>query len=102
MSKFRYKNNREESALFKKIKSYVRKRDCYTCQLCGKKTKYLHVHHIREWSDNVYLRYDKFNLISLDGECHRSIKGKEFSYIDQFMKKVFENERKYNERNGNK
>lgn len=48
-------------------------RDNYHCQRCGSpKThrKGLHAHHIKPWADNVALRFDAANLITLCRKCH--------------------------------
>ena len=50
-------------------------RDHYTCQCCGNrngdgKTVYLEAHHIFNWRDNVDLRYDVDNGITLCKDCH--------------------------------
>ena len=95
-----WKNDRIETAQFKRIKSHVRKRDGYRCQMCGKYCgkKYGQIHHIRTWSDNVYLRYDKYNLILLDNQCHRQVTNNEAHWVGYLSTKARENERKYNER----
>lgn len=48
----------------------VFKRDNYTCQCCDKRSGKLNAHHILNWSDNVDLRYDIDNGITLCEECH--------------------------------
>ena len=95
-----WKNDRIETAHFKRIKLHVRKRDGYKCQMCGKYCgkKYGQIHHIRPWSDNVYLRYSAMNLCLLCTSCHHSIKNNEAHWVGYLSTKARENERKYNER----
>ncbi len=56
----------------------ARKRDGYTCQICGKKPKgrRCHVHHIkpyREFNDDWQSANDLSNLITLCDSCHSSV-----------------------------
>lgn len=48
-------------------------RDGFTCQRCGSPKngpKSLHAHHLEAWADNVALRFDPSNLITLCRKCH--------------------------------
>lgn len=42
----------------------------YTCQKCGQKGGYLIAHHIKNWADNLDLRYEVDNGIILCKDCH--------------------------------
>ncbi len=66
-----------------KFRAEVRKRDKYTCRMCGSKNN-LQVHHIIEWSEAYYLRYEVSNGITLCKSCHKSIKGHEKSWAVYF------------------
>jgi len=101
MAKKKYvrKISRYESKNYSNVKKRVRKRDNFTCQMCGRK---LHptqtkIHHIQTYADNPRLRECEKNLICLDRECHDKIKGKEQYYIQYFMRKVRE---KYEDNSG--
>lgn len=69
---------------YKEFRLSVLKRDKFLCQMCKSK-KRLNVHHIIKWSLASSLRYDVSNGITLCGDCHKSINGKESSYIQYFM-----------------
>lgn len=47
----------------------VLKRDNYTCQECGSKEN-LHVHHKKQYIDNIFLRDKTTNGITLCKNCH--------------------------------
>ena len=51
-------------------------RDNYTCQTCGKRGVPVEAHHIVRWVDNMELRFDVANGITLCKSCHRDIHGK--------------------------
>jgi len=51
------------------FRTKIRKRDNYTCQICGKKQRGLDVHHIDENKFNC----KPDNLITLCRKCHRNI-----------------------------
>ena len=58
-------------------RKFVYDRDLYTCQKCGIKSGEgqsvtLNAHHICNWRDNLELRYDTNNGITLCEECHTS------------------------------
>lgn len=66
-------------------------RDCYTCQCCRDKNGYGHrvdlvAHHIKNWKDNVDLRYEVDNGITLCDKCHmnfHSAYGKKNNTLEQ-------------------
>lgn len=61
----------KKSEEYKQWRQIVYKRDNYTCQCCGDNTGgNLHAHHIVNFSDNKYLRYDVDNGITLCSDCH--------------------------------
>jgi hypothetical protein len=74
----------------------VKKRDKYTCIVCGKRSKssderedrlILHSHHVYSWSDNPDLRFLYANGITLCEHCHgdfHSIYGKDGNNRYQF------------------
>lgn len=59
--------NNEETARWRQI---VFRRDRWTCQSCGVKTKDLHAHHIKEFSSHPELRFDENNGITMCRSCH--------------------------------
>lgn len=69
---------------YKQFRKDVLKRDGFMCQMCKSK-KRLNVHHIIKWSSAASLRFDIDNGITLCSNCHKSIGGKESSYIQYFI-----------------
>lgn len=60
---------------YRQWRTAVFNRDKYTCQCCGAKSAKgksvtLVGHHIRNWKDNLNIRYDVSNGITLCEECH--------------------------------
>ncbi len=47
------------------------KRDNYTCQICLVRGGHLNAHHIFNWKDNLELRVDLNNGITLCKKCHK-------------------------------
>lgn len=90
MSKYR----RDDSEEYRIARAQTLKRDNYQCQMCDTKKGKLNVHHIIEWSENVYLRTDTDNLITLCWRCHRDIRGKEKHYRALFTSIVYQNKEK--------
>lgn len=64
-------------------RKHVLLRDKYRCRLCYGNNK-LEVHHITRFNDNKQIRWNLSNGISLCNECHKSIMGKEYEYVDFF------------------
>jgi 5-methylcytosine-specific restriction endonuclease McrA len=67
-----------------KLAEDIRKRDNYTCQVCGKKYDILHVHHIIPY--RISRNNNPDNLETLCGKCHLKkhkivLPIKEMSYI---------------------
>ena len=60
------------SSKYKKWKENVLRRDCYRCRKCGSKED-LVVHHITHFAENVDLRFDEENGITLCRVCHREV-----------------------------
>lgn len=90
------KNDRIEPDHFKRIKSYVRRRDSHKCQLCNKPQKGRgHVHHILPWETHPYLRYTATNLCLLCATCHKKVTGSECYWVKILMDKVQNNTQKY-------
>lgn len=54
----------------KLINQEVRRRDGFSCFVCGGRGGGLHVHHLESWAACRELRYLAANLITLCGECH--------------------------------
>ena len=57
---------------WKKLANKIRKRDNYTCQLCGSH-EHLQVHHKKYIKNILAWEYDESNLITLCSECHKKI-----------------------------
>lgn len=91
----RSRNKRKYSKKYLAIRNYVIARDLWTCQLCDKSGLKLQVHHIALWSQNITLRQNKRNLISLCKTCHNSIRNKEQQYAATFKRKVARNTSRY-------
>lgn len=58
------------SSAYKLWRSTVFERDDYTCQKCGKHGGDLQAHHIENFRDNLNLRYDINNGVTLCKQCH--------------------------------
>lgn len=67
----------------------VYERDDFTCQMCGERGGKLEAHHINPYTDYPDLRFEVTNGITLCRECHRSIKRKEYQFI-QVFKEILE------------
>lgn len=79
-----------DNPAYKQFRKEVLKRDNFTCQMCKSK-KRLNVHHIIKWSSAASLRFDVANGITLCSICHKSISGKESSYIQYFTEIIRRN-----------
>ena len=51
----------------------VKRRDKFTCQVCGRRGGILHAHHLFGWDKYVELRYDIRNGVTLDSRCHQEL-----------------------------
>jgi len=63
-------SNKRYSKPYQKWKKAVLERDHYKCCYCGRKNN-LNVHHIKQYTDNIFLRTKTTNGIALCKECHR-------------------------------
>lgn len=82
-----WRNQLTKSRLYKAWRTAVYNRDEYTCKMCNDASGgNLQAHHIRPVKDhkNDLLIFDIDNGITLCKLCHESIKGQEYTYIDQF------------------
>lgn len=89
------KVDRKDDYLFVRWASEVKRRDRYTCQICGRRGVVLNAHHIKSWVDNPDDRYDIENGVTLcqdDHERFHEIYGKGGNNHKQFneFKKVSE------------
>jgi hypothetical protein len=67
--------------------SEVKKRDHYTCDVCGKRGGGMNSHHLNSWADNPAERYDRDNGITLCKDHHNGfhqIFGKGKNTSDQY------------------
>lgn len=65
----------------------ILKRDNYTCQMCGRKSKDgMQVHHIYPFVEYAELRFEVWNGVTLcKTPCHESIRGNEYKFIKKFL-----------------
>lgn len=63
-------NRLERTRFTKSVGLRVMERDNYTCQICNKQSRYLHVDHIKPWSDYVELRFEADNCRTVCRPCH--------------------------------
>ena len=85
------------STYWNKLGKYIKERDLYICQMCGKPAN--EVHHIIKIEDDTDRAYDETNLISL---CHLCHIWAEKGLIDKqtLFDKVKQSIDKYNKRMG--
>lgn len=62
-------NTKRSSKQYKKWREGVLKRCGYKCTECGA-TENLHVHHTKQYCDNIFLRTDPNNGTVLCRDCH--------------------------------
>jgi 5-methylcytosine-specific restriction endonuclease McrA len=75
-----------DDPIYKDWRLSVYKRDKFTCQMPGCKSKrQIQAHHIRKWSTASALRYDLDNGITLCRQCHDSISKSEEYYEALFI-----------------
>ena len=55
------------------VKSFVKKRDSFTCLICGEHSGFLHAHHLLSWKIYPDKRLDSNNCITLCIQCHRDV-----------------------------
>ena len=78
----RFWKKRDAASLrYKSWRNKIFKRDNWTCQLCGDRSKkkypvILEVHHLKSWKNYPKLRYTLYNGITLCKECHLSNRGR--------------------------
>ena len=77
-----YQKHRAERD-WKKSSAKIFKRDGYQCQLCGKKSRRLHAHHIIPW--RVEYNDKMSNLITLCDKCHPKVESKWYQYAPVFL-----------------
>ncbi len=68
--KYKIKFDQRYSPLYQQWRISVYKRDCYTCQYCGKKHGKMNAHHIKGYAKYPHLRLDISNGITLCSYCH--------------------------------
>ena len=73
-------NNREDDPDFKRWSLEVKKRDNFTCQICGIRGVYLESHHMNSWDWCVKERYEVDNGVSLCKPCHHDRFHKQYGY----------------------
>lgn len=58
---------------YKNWRMQVFERDGFSCIICGQVGGELNAHHIKPWKDNIDLRFDINNGITLCEDCHKKI-----------------------------
>lgn len=71
-----------------KVRRYVLYRDGYKCQMCGKRSRHNHIHHILPKRNHPKLMYKCSNLITLCPTCHKKTYGKEYNYTRYLQNKI--------------
>ena len=103
-NKMKLARNKEVNIKWRKA---VFERDNYTCQLCGQKGNTLHVHHMKQFSENYNRKFFISEGITLCEKCHligvhwknyrtKPIPIKMINRKDKEMDKMFTNTDKYN------
>ena len=77
---------------YTKVAKRVRRRDKFTCQMCGAKKCRMNVHHIKLYAKVKSARNDPYNLILLCWKCHRDIRGREHHYAEWLLGIAHDNE----------
>lgn len=77
------------NAAYKRWKKAVQSRDGFRCQFrgCGRMTK-LETHHIKRWKDDLSIRYEPSNGITLCFDCHHAIQDKEDEMAEELSATV--------------
>ena len=83
----------EAKTEYQRWKQKIKKRDAYTCKICGSR-KNLEVHHIFPLSIFPEYQIETWNGITLCEKCHRKIRHKEIQYKNQFIKNIFKMSKK--------
>lgn len=71
-TKEKYRRERKLT-VYKNWRKTVFERDNYKCIICGEEGGELNAHHIKSWKNNLELRYDTDNGITLCVPCHKEI-----------------------------
>lgn len=66
-------------------RTFIFKRDKFTCYLCKKQSQKLNAHHILKASDWPEYLLQKWNGITLCKKCHIKTYSKEYSFVLQFL-----------------
>ena len=70
---------------YKEWREKVLQRDNYVCKMPGCCKQAREVHHIQRYADNVYLRTQVKNGISLCRQHHFQVRNREADYVQMFM-----------------
>lgn len=62
--------NERDNERYVEWRSAIIRRDQHRCVLCGEH-RWIEVHHIVRWADNIHLRYDLRNGVCLCPICHK-------------------------------
>jgi len=62
--------DRFKDSRYVKWAKFVKVRDNFTCQICGREGVYLNSHHIESYDVHIEKRFDIYNGITLCNHCH--------------------------------
>lgn len=80
----------KQSIIMLKWRKNIVERDNFKCCICNDDKKELHVHHIKDFKNNIDLALDDDNAITLCINCHQATYGKELLF-EKLLFEMIEN-----------